>query len=55
MSDPRMLGVKTFGAFADLTVACAQRIGGEMGAQIESAARRAWASVGVGVSAPVAV
>lgn len=55
LADPRMLGVKTFGAFADLTVLCAQRMVPEMGATLERAARGAWASVGVGVGVPLAV
>ena len=51
LSDPRVLGVKSFGAFADLTVLCAQRAG----VDLERAARGAWASVGIGVSVAVAV
>lgn len=48
LDDPRMVGVKTFGQFADLTVLRARGAGPDA----ESAVRAAWASVGVEASAP---
>lgn len=49
LDDPRMVDVKSFGAFADLTTLVARRAGAEP----ERIVRSAWASVGVGTSVPI--
>ena len=50
LSDPRMVGVASIAAFAELTVLAARHAG----PQAEQATRMAWTSVGVGIAAPLA-